>query len=968
MRIINLIFAIIMVTACLVSAQTTGFLDDFNDNVLTGWEVPASQTAGTYVLTETDSILKIDYNRNSSSYEWDNFNFTPQNIINSTNKPYITVRAKSNVGTVLTFKPIYQNGNSDWLQVSLLSDNLWHNYKFELIATTPYEINRIYMYLDGGTTELKNGIVYFDDMRIGDSVRTVDVLDLTNLERFINDANNLYDHAIEGTGEGQFDHGSKTTLNSYINDAEQFINRTDITNDMVDSCEWVLADACMTFESSVQAADIGLIDPLATKQTKYLYINLDELAGNYLLFGMHDATGYGVGWSGDDDRSDVKDVCGSYPAVYSEDMNKVDRNQQVDRMRYRLTSAYNRGGVVTICWHQYDPEGRSFYSKYTDGENIVATLLPGGEYHQFYKDRLHKIALFFKTLRGTNGESVPVIFRPYHEHTGGWFWWGVGQCSTEEYNDVWRFTVEYLRDSLNVHNLIYALSPSAQHIGSVDDYYNVFPGESFIDIFAFDKYFSFDISSAEVEEFKNDLRRIAQASKDKGKVAAVAEVGQENIPTSDLFTNYILEPIKNDTLTRKMAYAAVWRNQDTGHHFAPYPGHPSEPDFIDFYNDSYTIFEDNIPEMYQLSSSDTTAPEIIEYPEEEFTAFDTRVKITVKTNERAFIRYSTSDQSYAEMADEFQNGQGSFEHSTVIDGIQGESYHLYLRGADYNGNIMSTSVEVIFTVDTLQRPVTWTEKDYDISDWQTGNGPFHFDDGSQEGTVVPYSRTVYFRKTFEVDDVSALFQMVAFVQYDNGFTLYVNGHEVRRVNMADGEINYSIWAGSSTQNSITLTFDAGILEYFNDGENVMAVEVHQSSGDSTDLKFDLKLIDPDVIIDYGSEWAVYAERKEPEIKTIGSTDIAKRNIILPTHLELAQNFPNPFNPLTTIRFALNMPGQVRMIIYDVTGKRVKEIVNQKMQPGWHSVKFNGVRLASGIYYYKLITLQDVRVRKMILIK
>ena len=953
-----------------LTAQVNGFVENFDDNILSGWEVPSSQTGGTFTLTEADSVLKIDYNRNSGSWEWDNFNYTPQDIIDATNNPYITLRAKSDINTVLTFKPIYENGESDWLQASLPSDNLWHNYSFELIAAKPYQINRIYIYLDGGTTESKSGIIYFDDMRIGDSVRTADMLDLSNLEKLIDDANNLYDYAVEGSEEGQFTPGTKSILKTYIDDAEQFTKRTDLTNDMVDSCEWVLADACVNLEISVNAADIGLIDPKATKETKYLYINLDEIAGSFVLFGMHDATGYGVGWSGDDDRSDVKDVCGSYPAVYSEDMNKVDRNLEVNRMRYRLTSAYNRGGVITTCWHQYDPEGRGFYSSATGGEDVVATILPGGEYHQFYKDRLHKIALFYKTLRGANGESIPVIFRPYHEHTGGWFWWGDGQCTVDEYNAVWRFTVEYLRDSLNVHNLIYALSPSAQHINSEQDYYNIFPGEDYIDIFAFDKYFSFNITSAEVEEFKNDLRRVALASIDKGKVAAVAEVGQENVTTSDLFTNYILEPIKTDTLTRKMSYAAVWRNQDTGHHFAPYPGHASVPDFIDFYNDSYTIFENNIPNMYQLSSSDTIPPQIVEYPDSEFTAYYSDVELRIKTNERSFIRYADSDLSYEEMSNDFQNGQGGFDHSTVINGIQGESYHLYIRAADYNGNAMSSSIEVVFTVDTLLRPVQWTEKYYSVSDWQRGSAPFHFEGDSQEGTIVPYSRTVYFRKVFTVKNPDSLYQIVAFVQYDNGFVLYVNGHELRRVNMpAEEDIEYTTWAGSSTQTSISLTLDSSVLPYFNDGENVMAIEVHQNAADSSDLKFDLRLIDPDELISFGSEWDYYAERKAPQEKTIGETPVKERNILnIPRQLELAQNYPNPFNPETTIPFAVNKAGNVRIVIYDITGRRVTDLINRKMQPGRYSVKFNGAAFASGIYYYRLITADQSLVRKMILIK
>jgi len=962
------IFFILILFYYPCSAQTTGFLEDFNDNILTGWEVPSDQLAGTFALTETDSVLRIDYNRNNQSYEWDNFNFTPPNNVDATNKPYITLRVRSNIGTVLTFKPIYQNGGNDWLQVDLPPDNDWHNYKFELIAAKPYEINRIYMYLDGGTTEVKSGIVFFDDLRVGDSVRTSDVIDLNRLQQLIIEANNLHDNAVEGAGEGEFVPGSKEVLHSYISDAEQVAARADLTQEIADSSLWVLADACVTFETGANASDIGLIDPKATKETKYLYINLDELAGNYLLFGMHDATGYGVGWSGDDDRSDVKDVCGSYPAVYSEDMNKVDRDSEVERMRYRLTSAYNRGGVITTCWHQYDPEGRSFYSEYTGGDNVVASILPGGEYHQFYKDRLHKIALFYKTLRGTGGESIPVIFRPYHEHTGGWFWWGAGECSTDEYNQIWRFTVEYLRDSLNVHNLIFALSPSAQNLSAEEDYYNIYPGDDYVDIFGFDNYFSLNITGAESEEFKNDLRRIARAAKDKGKVAAMTEVGQENVQTSNLFTQYILNPAKTDSLTRDFAYAAVWRNQDAGHHFAPYPGHASVPDFINFYNDAYTIFEDNLPDMYQLAASDQEPPHFISYPGGEFTAFETEVTIQIETDERAFLRYGFSDAVYSELPHEFQSGQGGFLHSTVISGSQGDNYQLYVRGADYSGNQIQESLIISFTIDTLQRPVSWKEKYYDTSEWQAGAAPFHFEDGTSKGAVVPYSRTVYLRKYFEVTNLDSLFQMLAFVQYDNGFVLYVNGHEIRRVNMPEGSVNYYSWAGSGTQTSINVTLDASILAYMDNGQNLIAAEVHQSPGDSADFKFDLQLIDPQVIIVYGSEWMAYAMKNEPAVKPIGSTGIEPETLVIPKRCELSQNYPNPFNPSTSIRFALNKAGQVQLSIYDIRGRKVAEVMNRFLPAGWHEIMVDGREWASGLYYYQLATPDETLVRKMVLIK
>lgn len=566
-------------------AQITGFLEDFNDNILTGWEMPHPNT---FTLTEKDSMLKITYNRTASSWEWDNFNFTPP-LIDVSNNPNISVRVKCNVSTELTFKPIYQNGNNDWVQAWIAGDNVWHTVTFVLLAHGGSPMNRIYMYLDGGSTTPKSGIVYFDDLAIGDSVDVFSTTDYAELEKTLNSANALYHGTVEGTEEGQFTLGSKAVLRESIDQAQALFESENLTKEMIDEAIWDLNDACVTYETGVVAPDYGLIDPLATLKTKYLYANMAQYAQDNLMFGMHDATGYGVGWSGDDDRSDVKDVCGDYPAVYSWDMNKITRKIELDRVIYRITSAFERGGINTLCWHQYDPLGRGFYASDVNNEPIVVSLLPGGNQHDAYKAKLYQIAKVMKSLRGSDGHSIPIIFRPYHEHDGGWFWWGVGHCTSEEYNAIWHFTATFLRDSLNVHNLIYALSPSK--FDNREDYLDPYPGDDMIDIIGMDFYFNYPVNPVDRSHFLKRLRIVARLAEETNKVAALTEVGQEGIKTNYLFTNELLKPLKYDSIASNVSYAAVWRNANVTHHFAPYPGHSSVADFLNFYNDPYTLLK-----------------------------------------------------------------------------------------------------------------------------------------------------------------------------------------------------------------------------------------------------------------------------------------------------------------------------------------------------------------------------------------
>jgi len=368
--------------------------------------------------------------------------------------------------------------------------------------------------------------------------------------------------------------------------------------EFIDKAVWDLYDACTQLEISVNASGTNLNDSLATKETRYLYMNLQKIVKKRLIFGMHDTTGYGVGWSGNDNRSDIKDVCGDFPAIFSEDIFRVELDDQVERMRYRLTEAYNSGSIITMCWQQFDPDFRGPYFVNVKGKRVVSTLLPGGSRHEEYKVKLFNIAKFLKSLRGKNGESIPVIFRPYHEHTSHTFWWGTLSTSKEEFNRIWQFTQEYLRDSLNVHSLIYALSPIMPDVASGESYFNRYPGDKYVDIFGADYYFKrFNIPFYTKRKFLKGLQTIAKHSIARNKVTALTEIGNTNLKTTGWFKS-ILKILKYDCLASNFVYAVVWRNASKKHHFAPYPGHCSVKDFMDFYHDSYTVFQHDLPNMY----------------------------------------------------------------------------------------------------------------------------------------------------------------------------------------------------------------------------------------------------------------------------------------------------------------------------------------------------------------------------------
>ena len=89
---------------------------------------------------------------------------------------------------------------------------------------------------------------------------------------------------------------------------------------------------------------------------------------------------------------------------------------------------------------------------------------------------------------------------------------------------------------------------------------------------------------------------------------------------------------------------------------------------------------------------------------------------------------------------------------------------------------------------------------------------------------------------------------------------------------------------------------------------------------------------------------------------------------LPTDYLLEQNFPNPFNPSTVIRYALPENANVNLVVYDILGREIAKLVNGEVDAGYHQILFDGSKLSSGIYFYKLTSGAFIKINKMLLIK
>lgn len=361
----------------------------------------------------------------------------------------------------------------------------------------------------------------------------------------------------------------------------------------------LLGSSCAAQQNNSNT-NLSLADKKASPETVLLYKKLNQLSAKGYLFGHQDDLAYGVNWKYEKNRSDIKDVVGDYPAVYGWDIAGLEKDDanNIDgvpfaKMKQYIVEANERGGISTISWHFDNPAtGKSAWD---NTPNSLKTILPGGENHQKFTSWLDKAASFFLSLKDKKGKNIPILFRPYHELTGGWFWWGKGNCTPEEFKTAWKFTFEYLQKK-GVHNLIYVYNTSS--FNTKEDFLANYPGDDFADIISFDSYQNNNDKDGQkfIEEVQKQLKIINEIGHEKHKLIAIAEAGYEAVPDPKWWTGTFSKAIGD----YKISYVLLWRNhgwqesEKKMHYYAPFKGQLSEKDFIEYYNLDKTLFEKDI--------------------------------------------------------------------------------------------------------------------------------------------------------------------------------------------------------------------------------------------------------------------------------------------------------------------------------------------------------------------------------------
>lgn len=345
---------------------------------------------------------------------------------------------------------------------------------------------------------------------------------------------------------------------------------------------------------------LTLADAAATAETKALYANLWNIREKGWMFGHHDDLMYGRKWYGDEGGSDTKAVCGDYPGVYALDFasmmdQRSTKEVEDNALRIKLMKqAYNRGMVITACMHLNNPKaGKGDAWDNSDNQVVAEILTEGSATQATFNGWLDRLAAIAKGLKGADGKLIPIIIRPFHEHTQTWSWWGKSCTTEQEFIGLWRYFVDYMK-AAGVHNFIYAISPQMDGQKVESDFLFRWPGDDYVDFIGMDCY-----QGINNNVFVNNLKVLSALSAKKKKPAGVTETGVEGFKVADYWITNIAAPMAG----RKMSLLVTWRNkydptESGSHYFSVFPGHVSVESFKEMYKRSDTFFCNDLPKMY----------------------------------------------------------------------------------------------------------------------------------------------------------------------------------------------------------------------------------------------------------------------------------------------------------------------------------------------------------------------------------
>lgn len=231
-----------------------------------------------------------------------------------------------------------------------------------------------------------------------------------------------------------------------------------------------MLSSCATMKPAFPAPDVRSIELQGrNEKTTSVFNYIRDNFGKHIISAQQESTWMG---SVEYEMDYLKNVTGKLPAIRGLDF----MNDDFDGVAERAIEWDRLGGLVTICWHTgVDISGYEESKK--DRPNIDKLLTPGTDEYNTLMNSWDKAA---KTLQYLRDKNVPVLWRPFHEFDGKWFWWGKG--GGENFIKLWRMMYDKFTNEYNLDNLIWVLGYSEK---MRDGWY---PGDDYVDIVGSDNY------------------------------------------------------------------------------------------------------------------------------------------------------------------------------------------------------------------------------------------------------------------------------------------------------------------------------------------------------------------------------------------------------------------------------------------------------------------------------------------------
>lgn len=212
------------------------------------------------------------------------------------------------------------------------------------------------------------------------------------------------------------------------------------------------------------------INPNATKEARIVHNFVRDMRGRYILSGQQEST-----WvdTPDYEINYVKSVSNRLPAIRGLDYI----NEDFDGVTERSIEWWNKGGIVSTCWHWGSPPDGVGYESSQGEIDLDEALTEGTDLYNGMIAQMDRVAEELKKLQEAN---VPVLWRPFHEFDGAWFWWGKG--GPEKFIQLWKLMYDRYTHHHKLNNLVWVLGYSHRN------YPGWYPGDEYVDISGADNY------------------------------------------------------------------------------------------------------------------------------------------------------------------------------------------------------------------------------------------------------------------------------------------------------------------------------------------------------------------------------------------------------------------------------------------------------------------------------------------------